>query len=295
MKAFPFDSQIVGQDENGMPIYDRASSASEFARMLGSFFRDGVFGETMCAVVEGAGMTATVGAGSMLIQGRYGWIDTPETVTFDPSETNKSRIDTVVLRLDLTSGVNNIVTAVVKGTPAIVNPVAPTLTRDGTVWELGIADVRIYSGSTSVSQVNIVDTRLDPSRCGIVAAILAEVNTEELFIEFNKMLETMRKNLQGVYEGVEKANIITRSVTLSADGWSETEPYTQRVLVQDILHSDDPFIDADMSGATTLNQMRELRDNWGCILKYDPENGAISFVVSSIPVIDIPIKVKVVR
>lgn len=293
MKAFPFDSRIVGTDDNGMPIYDRASSADEFARMLAGFFKDGVFGEEMCVVLESSGMKATISTGEMFIQGRYGFITTPETVTFDPAD-SKTRIDTVVVRLDLTSAVNNIVTGVIKGV-ASDNPVAPVLTRDGTVWELGLADVLIPAGSSSVTQANISDTRLSSTRCGIVEAVRSNANTDSLFLEFELLLNSMRTALREAYAGIEKANIINFASTITADGWPASEPYTQTISADGLLPSDDPFWDVDMYGVSDVNTLRELRDAHDCILKVEPKANQLFFIASQKPLIDLPIKVKVVR
>ena len=293
MRAFPFDSQIIGIDENGMPIYDRASSADEFARMLADFFKNGVFGENMCVVLADSAMKATVGIGEMFIQGRYGFITTPETVQFDPAE-SKPRIDTVVVRLDLTSSVNSIVTGVVKGTSSDT-PAAPVLTRDGTIWELGLADVLIPAGSSEIAQANIRDTRLSSSRCGIVEAVRSNANTDSLFKEFELLLNSMRNALREVYAGVEKTNIMNFSATLPVASWPASEPYTQTIVAENVLPSDDPFWDVDMFGVSDVNALRELRDAHDCILKVEPRANQLFFIASQKPLIDLPIKAKVVR
>lgn len=294
MKAFPFDSQIIGQDENGMPLYDRASSADEFARLLSSFFRDGVFGEDMCQVTAAGGTSVTVNSGEMLIQGRYGFMTGPETIDLGAAHASLPRIDTVVARLDLTASVNYIVIAFVQGTPALT-PVAPVLTRDGTVWEIGLADVLRLSGSTEVTPDNISDTRLSSSRCGIVQAVLSKIDSDNLFAEFEVLLNDMRRNLQEMYAGIEKANILNFVSTIAADGWSASEPYTQTISADGVLPSDDPFWDVNMYGVSDVNTLRELRDAHDCILKVDPQANQLVFIASQKPLIDIPIKVKVVR
>lgn len=38
MDAFPFDSEITGYDSAGIPQYDRASNAEEFARLIASSY-----------------------------------------------------------------------------------------------------------------------------------------------------------------------------------------------------------------------------------------------------------------
>ena len=169
MRAFPFDSKIVGYDADGLPNYDRASNSEEFARLLASFLSNGLFSFDMCEVLAGTGMKATVQTGACMIEGRYGYIVSPETVTFDPADATP-RIDTVVLQLNLGTDVRTIRTRVHKGV-ASGSPSAPALSRDNTVWELGLADVLIPANSTAIAQSRITDTRLNTNRCGAAAAI----------------------------------------------------------------------------------------------------------------------------
>ena len=293
INAFPFDSRITGYDADGMPQYDHASNAEEFARLLESFLRSGVFGSEMCEVLADTGMYATVGVGNAMLAGRYAYISIPERILFDVAGT-QPRIDTVVLRRDLSSDVNDVVVAVVKGTEA-ASPVRPALTRDGTVYELGLADVLIPANSTAVSQQNITDTRLDEERCGIVAAILAEIDTEVHQRQFVALISDMQKTLQEVYEGVEKVNLIERTATLLASGWSAEAPYTQTVAADGILGSDAAFVDVDLTAALTADEMSALNDAWGNVLKATAGTGIVTVVFSDVPEVDIPIKIKVVR
>lgn len=293
INAFPFDSRITGYDADGMPQYDHASNAEEFARLLGSFLRSGVFGSEMCEVLADTGMYATVGIGNAILAGRYAYVSIVERVLFDVAGT-QPRIDTVVLRRDLSSDVNDVVVAVLKGTEA-TNPVRPPLTRDGTVYELGLADVLIPANSTSVSQQNITDTRLDEERCGIVAAILAEIDTEVHQRQFVALLSDMQKALQEVYEGVEKVNLIERTATLLASGWSADAPYTQTVAVEGVLTADRPKVDPDMTGLTTEEKL-VVDEAWSPnILDANSITNAIVVEFKALPEIDIPIKIEVVR
>lgn len=293
INAFPFDSRITGYDADGMPQYDHASNAEEFARLLESFLRSGVFGSEMCEVLADTGMYATVGVGNAMLAGRYAYISIPERILFDVAGT-QPRIDTVVLRRDLSSDVNDVVVAIVKGTEA-ASPVRPAITRDGTVYELGLADVLIPANSTAVSQQNITDTRLDEERCGIVAAILAEIDTEVHQRQFVALLSDMQKALQEVYEGVEKVNIIERTATLLASGWSAEAPYTQTVSADGVLGADAAFVDVDLTAALTADEMSALNDAWGGMLKATTGAGGVTVVFSDVPEVDIPIKIKVVR
>lgn len=257
MISFPFDSSISSYDENGYPIYDRASTSADFALLFSSFLKNGVFGAQMCEVLAGSGMTATVGLGKFLIDGRFGSVkDTVETVTFEAASSSYGRYDTVVLRRDLSTSVNNMVCAVVTGTPSR-SPSAPALTRDASVWELGIANVYIPARSTAISQANITDTRLDNSRCGLVAAILTDLDTTSLYTQIQAELARFVAvqeadfaewfaTIQGTLEGDVAANLAGqvaeiqtqmdyklsathREAVLSAAAWSASAPYTQTV------------------------------------------------------------------
>lgn len=258
INAFPFDSRITGYDADGMPQYDHASNAEEFARLLASFLRSGVFGAEMCEVIADTGMYATVGVGNALLEGRYAYISAAESVLFEVAGT-QPRIDTVVLRRDLSSDVNDVVCAVVKGTEA-ASPVRPALTRDGTVWELGLADVLIPANSTAVSQQNITDTRLEDERCGLVAAILTDVDTTHLYdqisaelahfkgveeAEFQAWFESIKGLLEGdvatslaneisvlSVEVDKKASGVQAQISLSTTGWAGSGPYSITVDVQ---------------------------------------------------------------
>lgn len=250
MNSFPFDSVITGYDPNGMPLYDRASNSTELARLLQSFFCDGVFGKGMCTVTAGTGMTAAVGAGACLIRGRYGYIAAFDTVRFDAANASP-RIDTVVLRLDLSADARAITPSVHKGA-AGPSPVAPALTRDDTVWELGLANVLIPANVTAVSQGNITDTRLNTARCGLVAAVQTTIDTTTLYKQIQADLAGFRstekasfeawfKSIQNMLDGdvaanlalkvSKKAEAVKSTATLSAGGWSAGEPYVQQVSV----------------------------------------------------------------
>lgn len=314
MIAFPFDSRIVSYDADGMPIYDRASNAEHFAGLLASFLSNGLFGSEMCEVLVDGGMSVKVATGNALIEGRYAYVDTPETLTFDPSE-GLARMDTVVLRRDLSSDVNYVVAAIVKGTES-TTPERPALTRDGTVWELGLADVLIPANSTAVYQQNITDTRLEDERCGIVAAILTDVDTTHFYDQIKADLASFKKNeqaqfeawfetIQGILEGdvaaklateiLKKAEFKSWTSVLAADRWSGQDEFAQTIAVDGILNSDNPDVDIDLSAVVISAEMQAVNDAWSGILKAQSGDGTITFYFSAVPEIDIPIKIKVVR
>lgn len=193
MISFPFDSQITGTDEAGLPIYDRASNSEDLARWFYSFFTNGVFATDGFAVTV-SGLTVSVAPGDCLINGRYGYESTART--FDiAGGGSQPRIDSVVLRLDLSLSARNIELFIKTGT-AGASPAAPSLERNEIVWELGIANIYVGAGATSVSAASVTDTRLDTSRCGIVAQAMKTIDTSTYYDQIQADLAQFKANEQ---------------------------------------------------------------------------------------------------
>lgn len=182
MKSYPFTSQ-VSYDGEGLPRYDRAVDSEFLRAVFKQYFSDGVFYNPADALQVRAdtGMNVQVAPGACHIQGAMAIEDSPRVLAVQASG-ELDRIDTVVARLDLALGVRSIDLYVLKGTPA-ETPTAPALTRNNTVWELGLADLFIAKSTTEISQQRITDTRLDTARCGQVIAPAAPADLEPYFAQ----------------------------------------------------------------------------------------------------------------
>lgn len=197
MISFPFDSRITGTDEAGLPIYDRASNSYDLARWFKSFFTNGIFATSGFAVSI-SGLNVSVAPGDCLIEGRYGYEENTRSFTLAGGGT-KPRIDSIVLRLDLSLDKRNIDIHVKTGTAA-ANPVAPALTRNDIMWELGIADISVSAGATSINQSAVSDTRLNSSRCGIVAQAMKTIDTTTYYNQIKADLLSFKQNEQAAFE-----------------------------------------------------------------------------------------------
>ena len=182
MKSYPFTSQ-VSYDGEGLPRYDRAVDSEFLRAVFKQYFSDGVFYNPADAlqVTADTGMNVQVAPGACHIQGAMAIEDSSRVLAVQASG-DLDRIDTVVARLDLALGVRSIDLYVLKGTPA-ETPAAPELTRNNTVWELGLADLFITKSTTEISQQRITDTRLDTARCGQVIAPAAPADLEPYFAQ----------------------------------------------------------------------------------------------------------------
>lgn len=155
-------------------FFDNTTVESEdFATFVRGILTNGVTGdnEDVLKVTAAGGMKVNVAPGYAWINGHFGRIDTPETLTVYTADGSMPRIDRIVARLDLS--IPSIRVDVKKGTAA-ESPVAPPPVRNGTIYDLILADITVPAGATSITTANIKDTRADKVLCGSVLA-----NTKE--------------------------------------------------------------------------------------------------------------------
>ena len=183
MVSWPFDSTVT-YDGQGNPIYAKAYSSDVLANILRKYFRNGVFtDEEGCfQVLENGGMRVQVSPGHCLIQGRHGYNEAAATLTVSNADPALPRIDLVVLRLNLGVSALSIEPFIVTGSTA-VSPAAPALTRNSTVYEIALAEIHVAAGASAITQAVITDTRLDSSRCGVVASIIGDTDTSTYYAQ----------------------------------------------------------------------------------------------------------------
>lgn len=179
MIGFPFDSQVTF-DEFGTPTYDRAISSAPLRSLINKLFSNGVMPNpgTNLQVVPNGGMTVKVKAGFAIINGCMKLEETDRVLSVEAAGANDRR-DTVVLRLDDNVDRRIIDLAIHKGEEG-VSPERPTLTRDGGVYEIGLADIFIPKNTSVIGETRITDTRMETPRCGYISSI-SEFDTTTLY------------------------------------------------------------------------------------------------------------------
>jgi hypothetical protein len=93
-----------------------------------------------------SGLDITIGSGMCFIQGRYGYNDSPTTLTLDAESVSLQRIDRIVLAADT---INRVIGIDMKKGTASSNPTAPALTQTELYYEIPICQVRISGGSST--------------------------------------------------------------------------------------------------------------------------------------------------
>lgn len=161
---------------------DRTYNAEQMSNYFDGLVSDGVYetiGDRFLVSNAHDGMKVNVGSGRAIIRSHWVKNDAAVTLTLDPSDVQYGRYDAVCLRLSTTD--RSIVLVVKKGTPS-ANPQLPEITRTSTVYELYLAGVAVTKGATSIG--NILDLR-PSSNCGWVTGIVQQVDTSDLFDQWN--------------------------------------------------------------------------------------------------------------
>ena len=121
-------------------------SSTEFSELIAGLAGTGVSANTLDTFTTTySGLNLTVGTGVVFINGRYGSNKTVKTISLTPEETGFSRIDRLVIELDVVS--RTIAVTTVTGISTSGTPVAPTLTQTATLYQLPLYAIKITEGS----------------------------------------------------------------------------------------------------------------------------------------------------
>lgn len=204
--SYPFESQNTGTAEQ--PVYDRAITAENERQFNKLRYTNGVFIESSLdddlQVIPGNGMSVKVSKGGCHIEGALAYNDNAITLSLEAANSTLRRIDRIVARFNTSTNVRSIMVYVKTGTNA-ANPVAPALQRESNFWELGLADITIPAGATSISASNILDTRMDDSLCGrVLPAIPYVTQLGALYQQYQELVDSA---LNGTVAGQLEARI----------------------------------------------------------------------------------------
>ncbi|EJO5347294.1 PQQ-binding-like beta-propeller repeat protein [Clostridium botulinum] len=195
IKSFPFNAVI---NQNGTP--DRVYLAEDFAGYFAKFIGTGVYPNpaTGLQVISiDNDMNIRIKKGNGYILGREFENTDDYIIKLDVADGVLSRIDRVVLRLDY---LDRKIKPILKKGDYTSNPVAKSLQRDADAYEIALADVYIKNGVINVMQSNITDLRLNKELCGIVHGVIQQVDTTEIFRQFQAWFSEQRQLHEGDFE-----------------------------------------------------------------------------------------------
>lgn len=162
-KAYPLDSVVTGEDEDGLPVYDRAYNAEDLRAVMRTMLSDGVIGDKgseLAVTADGSGVY--VDTGCAVIDGLQFWMEERAKI-LDRSDITASKYAFVIAAARFDSAYRD-----VEVTAAVVSSQEYEPVRTASRYELVLARVDWRGG--------VRDLRPDPAYCGF-AAPFAPIDT----------------------------------------------------------------------------------------------------------------------
>lgn len=190
-----FNAELEGSE------YDRVYNAEQFAAYFASFIGNGIFGNSMGELVvlenQQANMSVDVSSGQAWINGW--WYRNTEELNLPIALADGvlNRKDIVVLRWG--NAERDMWLQVLQGEPS-GEPIAPSIVRNADYYDLKLCEISIPAGTSRITQSLITDTRLDNSVCGLVTGVVDQIDTTDLYNQFETYFEEWKANQQADYE-----------------------------------------------------------------------------------------------
>lgn len=203
-------------------VYDRLYNAEDMTTYLDKLVGNGVFPNpsTQLQVRASSGMNVIVGAGSGWING-HKMVNTSDlTLAVTASDVLLNRIDAVIFYVDFNARDMGI--EIKEGTLA-AQPVAPSLQRDSSRYEMCLAQIQVNKQITAITTAMITDTRGNGNLCGFVQGLIQQVDTTTLFdqwqAQFNEWFSAVQEQLvQGrLFKKLEGVHVTTEENEASWD------------------------------------------------------------------------------
>lgn len=206
-----FDAQ---QTNSG---YDRTYNSADLAAYFASFVGNGVYANPARSLMVQAskGLTVKVLDGKAWINGYfYELSEENKTLTVKRGDNTNPRIDSVVLSLNHSARLIEV--KIVQGS-ASTNPAVPALIRNDEKYELMLATITVPAGSTEITNSMIKDMRFDDSVCGIVSGVIDQIDTTQLFKQYDSQFDTWFTTIKGTLNGDVAGNLGNQISTLKTD------------------------------------------------------------------------------
>lgn len=179
---------------------DRTYNADQMSEYFDGLVSNGVYesvgGALQVKAISGGGMTIQVLSGRGIINCK--WLKNDAIITLDITQAHAvlNRYTAVVLKLDI---VNRLMTITTKDGTAASTPTKPSMQNDAEAVELCLAYIYVGAGVTSISQANIEDMR-PSSLCGWVTGLIEQVDTSQLFLQWQTAYETYYETMTARFE-----------------------------------------------------------------------------------------------
>ncbi len=189
-----WDETLINPETGQLGDWDIKYFYNQFSEYFSKFFGNGVYyNPTDCLqVIANSGMSVLVKAGWGFIKGFWYELDEDMTLTIPANTTPYQRVDSVMLRWNLTN--RTITLAYLTDTVDV--------TRNDVTYDLKLAEIIVGPGVAEVLGSAITDTRTNQEVCGIVRGLESDaIDTEDLFAQydaiFNEWFDGIKDQLTG--------------------------------------------------------------------------------------------------
>lgn len=165
----------------------RSVTDTEYVR-LAPLAGDGVFQSgTSVVYANSSGMQVHVRAGQYALVRGHAWTSgtTEYNLTLGANSSGKTRVDTVVLRLDRSTW--DVTAAVRAGTPGSGAPTLQRDTGDTGLWEIPVADVTVSNGAATIAAGAVKDRTLwqagGARPCNVLTDVQAALSPGDIVYE----------------------------------------------------------------------------------------------------------------
>lgn len=262
--------RLYSADQMNMP-YKRLISEGVFAQPDGTASTD-------FQVLTISGMNVKVCAGNAILGEKWVEMEADQAVTISGNTSVNPRIDSIILRVDRNSAVRA-ASVVYRAGTAASSPSAPDLDTSSNVYEFRLADIKVASGASSISQSVVTDQR-GSAECPWITSLIWQMDTSTLFEQWKDAYQAAYDAQEAQWE--EFFNQLTEELTLQTSVVAESGSYTTTGSTSSILITDFGISDYERDTcelAVFINGLYAISgDKW--TLSYDssdPTTAAIVF------------------
>lgn len=237
---------------------DRRYNSEQISSMFEGLLSDGVFESVDNAfiVTPSSGLTLSIGSGRAWVKNKWAKNDANITITLNPAHVTLKRYTAIVLRNDFTT--RDITLEMIDGENAS-SPTKPSIVRNASMYDLCLAYVYVGAGATTITSANITDMRPDNTVCGWVTGLIQQVDTSQLFLQYQTAYEEFFEQLEswkdtqetdfGSWETAQKTAFDTWFAALTEELQVNTYIEQYHKFVQ-IAYSDSKNVPLNMTGYT---------------------------------------------
>lgn len=182
---------------------DRKYNAEQMNNPYSRIVSNGVFAKASpeqsidFQIVAQGGMTVAVKEGRGIFAGKWAWLDADQLMTVPMAHVSYTRIDSIIVRIDVSEDVRAGTLIYRNGEPA-EDAVAPALENTTSVTEYRLANILVAPNAAEITQANITDTR-PTDECGFIHNLLWDSDISATYAQwqaqFDEWFDTLRETL----------------------------------------------------------------------------------------------------